>query len=100
MLDIGSFVLNHLDGYIGIGRLEALKQLHQEIPRHQAGDADGQFATQAFGAQLQAALGIIHRCQDQVGLAQELVPLVGQVHSLGVALEQPDANVGFQLLDR
>lgn len=49
---------------------------------------------------LQAALGIVDRGEDQVGLTQELMALVGQGHSLGVPTEQADADVLLQLLDR
>ncbi|MNV11132.1 hypothetical protein D3C71_1016840 [compost metagenome] len=100
MLDVRAFVFHHADFHVGVGALEAGEQIRQVVTGHQAGHADDQLPGNLVGALLQAALGVIHGGQDQVRLTQELMPLVGQGHALGVAAEQADADFLLQLLDR
>ncbi|MNV70597.1 hypothetical protein D3C71_1635710 [compost metagenome] len=66
MLNIGPLVFNHLNSDVGVCRFKALKQLDQKVARYQTGHTDGQLAGQAFGSQLQTALGVVHRGKDQI----------------------------------
>jgi hypothetical protein len=100
MLDVRALIFHHADFDVGVGALETGEQISQVVTGHQAGHPDDQLPGNLIGALLQAAFGVVDGGENQVRLAQELMSLVGQGHALGVAVEQADADLFLQLLDR
>ncbi len=95
VFDVAALVLDQADLDPGKQLAEPAEQVGQEIAGHHRGDADRHAALGLVlvGADTPGHVG--DRADDRAGVAQELVPLAGQGHALGMAVEQGDP--GFQL---
>ena len=101
VFEIVAIVLDGRDLDAGIGAAIAGEQVGQHIAGDQRGDAEMERAAdRAAGLSEKRAPRIGDVGEDLGGVAQELVALVGDGQPARMALEQLDAEVALQLLDR
>ena len=101
MLEVVAIVLDRRDLDRRIGAAVAGEQVGQHIAGDQRGDAELQPAGgDVLAAAEEGAPRIRHVGQDLGGVAQELMALVGDVQAARMALEQLDAEIALQFLDR
>ena len=100
VLEVVAIVLDgrHLDG--GMGAAITGEKIGEHVAGDQRGDAELQPAGGDLFAIEEGAPRVRHVGEDLGCVAQELMALVGDVQPARMALEQRDAEIALQLLDR
>lgn len=98
-LDAGALVLEQLQLQFRVPLRQALQVVGEEIAHHgiAGGDLQGAFDP---GVRLRAVERVVDAALDRIGVVEEVPAAVGQVHALGRAGEQGDAEHALQFLDR
>ncbi|MCY1332335.1 hypothetical protein D9M69_180250 [compost metagenome] len=99
-LDALAIHIDQVDLHLRVTALEARQQRRQEVAEHCIRGADTHLALHYMAEEQWFTQGVLQSVEDVPGVLGELVPLGGQRHAIGQALEQADAQALFQLQDR
>jgi hypothetical protein len=100
MLEIAAIVLDRRNLDAGAGAAVAGEQIGEHIAGNQRGDADVELARQFVLAAGKACTGVGNARENLGRMAQELVAVMGDRQPARVAVEELDAEIGFQFLQR
>jgi hypothetical protein len=100
VFEIVARILDGRDPDRRIGPPEPRQRVRQPVARDERGDAEPDLAAPRLGPRREGAAGVRHVVADLARVAQELVARVRDLDPVRLPLEERDAKVGLERLDR